>query len=95
MIKEIKRQRELLRFKQFIDDTVQYGSGNNRDAYFHVYYNSSSPNSCIIYDYGKSSHILNIFKRNIINTFGDSLSDDDIVGVLMKKHIIYEYNIHT
>ena len=94
MIKEIKKQRELLRFGKFIDDTVKYGN-RFKTSYVHEYYINNSPFSFTIYTYNHISHDIFVHINNIIEFFGDSLTQSDLKVFFNKRHKINEYTIHT
>ena len=86
MIKEIKRQRELLRFSKFVSELSCHNS-SKFSAYYH-----KSPMYFIFTIEILTNNII-IMRNNILEFFGESLSEHDIILCLSKMFTINEISI--
>lgn len=83
MIKEIKRQRELLRFSEIIHDLKFYNG-----ASCHTYYTRST--NTFIFAIHHQIHHFTIYRSDIIRNYGITLPNEDMIMCIGKLYNLNE-----
>ena len=101
MIKEIKKQRELLRFGKFIDDTVKYGN-RFKTSYVHEYYINNSEMEMMVVTNTNDMVLSFYIKKSMLITRGIEKFEIDffiignkILSSLRRGYEIVEESLNT